>query len=462
MNTSAMNTSAMNLLPMNPSYMKSSYVKLLPVRTTLTRLILALFAVALLLTSCDDQRTQTVTWIEYEPVYMSQQEFISSVGLSEPRDLQEPGKIYLYDGYLFVNEINKGVHIINNRNPSAPYIAGFITIPGNKDIAVRGDLLYADSAGDLLVFDIEDFANPGLVTRMEGVFNLSQNQSPGFPYRQVDPSRGVVVDWEPVEIEEVCSDNCHRFGGGWFGGGWLDGTFRTFASTEGAGGSGATGKGGSMARFAITGDYLYAVDWNSLLTFDISDPEPVQRNNQNVGWMIETIFPYKQNLFIGSANSMYIYDISTPASPKRLSVFRHATACDPVVVEGDYAYVTLRDGEHCPNFAGANQLEVIDVKDLRNPKNIGIYKMIQPHGLGIDNGDLFISEGDHGLKIMDASDPYNVKEISHIKDIRTFDVIPNNGVLIVTGAGGIIQYDYTDIRKLGELSMIPVTKPPVK
>ncbi len=430
--------------------------------THILPLILFLFIVpSLLLTSCDDKRYQTVTWTEFEPVYMSHQEFTASAGLENARDLEEPGKIYLYDGYLFVNEVNKGVHIIDNRDPAAPSFIGFINIPANKDIAVRGDKLYADSSGDLLVFDISDFDNPELITRMEEVFNLSTTQNRGFPYQPVDPSKGVVVDWKPVEVEEVCSDDCHRFPGGGFGG------FRTLTgfSADAAGGSGgsvSTGTGGSMARFAITGDHLYAVDWSSLLTFDISDPEPVKRNKQNVGWMIETIFPYKQNLFIGSANSMYIYDISTPASPKRLSVFRHATACDPVVVEGDYAYATLRDGEHCPNFAGANQLEVIDVKDLRNPKNIGIYKMIQPHGLGIDNGDLFISEGDHGLKIMDASDPYNVKEISHIKDIRTFDVIPNNGVLIVTGAGGIIQYDYTDIRKLGELSMIPVTKPPVK
>lgn len=156
---------------------------------------------------------------------------------------------------------------------------------------------------------------------------------------------------------------------------------------------------------------------------------------------------------------MYIYNITNPASPKLLSRFRHATACDPVVVEGEFAYVTLRDGEVCPNTPGNNQLEVIHVKDLMNPKRVGMYEMLHPHGLGIDNGDLFVSEGEYGLKIMDASDPYNLKEIRHIKDIRTFDVIPNNGVLIVTGKSGIIQYDYSDIYNLKELSTIPVYEP---
>ena len=418
-----------------------------------TKFVMAFFAITLLLlASCDDQRTQTITWTEYEPVYMTQEEFLASVKVTEPREMEEPGKIYLYDDYLFVNDVNEGVHIINNSNPSAPYFAGFVTIPGNKDIAVRGELLYADSAGDLLVFDISDFEKPQLLSRIKDVFNLSQTQFRGHPYRPVDPSRGIVVDWEEVEVEEVCHGDCSQPGRGPWGWGIM--TFGR-ASTDAAGNTGSVGTGGSMARFAITGDKLYAVDWSNLVTFDISAPEPVKRDLQGVGWMIETIFPYNEHLFIGSANAMYIYDIHTnPASPKRVSVFQHATACDPVVVEGDYAYVTLRDGDHCPNITGNNQLEVINVSDLFNPKRIGIYKMLHPHGLGIDSGDLFISEGDYGLKIMDASDPYNVKEVRHIQDIRTFDVIPNDGVLIVTGPTGIIQYDYSDVKNLRELSVI--------
>ncbi|NBC03329.1 MAG: hypothetical protein GVY20_06455 [Bacteroidetes bacterium] len=82
--------------------------------------------------------------------------------------------------------------------------------------------------------------------------------------------------------------------------------------------------------------------------------------------------------------------------------------------------------------------------------------MIKPHGLGIDDGYLFVSEGEFGLKIMDATDPLNIKLLDHIKDIKTFDVIPHNGVLMVTGESGIIQYDYSDIQNLKKLSTIPV------
>lgn len=419
-------------------------------------LLFFLFLISsLFFTSCDDRRLQTVTWIEYEPVYMSHEEFIESAGLEGVRELEKPGKIYLYDNYLFVNEAKQGVHIIDNRDPTSPQFVGFINIPGNKDMAVRGDKLYADSSTDLLVFDISDLQNPELVIRKKDVFDMSYNRFTGNRYRPVDASKGVVVDWKPVEVKEVCRGDCYRFRGGFT----TIGT-SSFSSDAGlSGGSQSTGTGGSMARFAIRGDYLYVVDWSSLITFEISAADPVMHDKQNVGWMIETIFPYNDNLFIGSGNSMYIYDISNPVSPKQLSRFRHATACDPVVVEGDYGFVTLRDGKVCPNKAGENQLEVIDVKDLLNPERIGIYKMINPQGLGIDNGDLFISEGDHGLKILDASDPYDVKLLRHIEDIRTYDVIPNNGVLIVTGGSGIIQYDYSDINNLKELSTIPVYNP---
>ncbi len=422
--------------------------------------ILALLGLLLLLSplfiiSCQDLRTQTITWVEYEPVYMTHEEFLNSVSLETSRDLVNPGKIYFYDGYLFVNEVNKGIHIIDNQNPSSPQNIGFINIPANKDLAIRNELLYADSQKDLLIFDIKNLHNPELIDRVEDVFNISANTPPGFTTQAVDASMGLVVDWKPVVREEVCEGNCHSHPAASRGGFRTMSSDGSFTAGESSGGS-QTGVGGSMARFAITGDYLYAVDDRDLITFDISSHNASKVDRQYVGWLIETIFPYNENLFIGSVNSMYIYDLSNPAFPNQLSVFRHATACDPVVVEGNYAYVTLRDGDNCPNIQGTNQLEVIDVEDLTNPKNIGIYKMIKPHGLGIDDGYLFVSEGEHGLKVLDATDPHNVKEMRHITDIKTYDVIPFNGVLMVTGASGIIQYDYSNINDLILLSTIPV------
>ncbi|MFW6157271.1 MAG: LVIVD repeat-containing protein [Balneolaceae bacterium] len=383
---------------------------------------------------------------------MSHEEFANSVAMEGPRELNKPGKIYFHDGYLFVNEVNKGVHIFDNRDPSSPTKVGFINIPANKDLAVKDDLLYADSHSDLLVFDIQNMEDAELISRKEDVFLTAPNQAPGLQHSHVDPDRGVVVDWEPVEVEEVCENNCAEFRGN-----IAAAESASFSTADASlGSSSGGGVGGSMARFVIAGDYLYAVDDQNLLTFDIASAEPSQRGDENVGWAIETIFSADSSLYIGSASAMYIYDISSPATPKQLSTYTHLTACDPVVVEGDLAYVTLRAGDRCPR--GVNRLEVIDVEDRTLPNKIAQYEMKSPHGLGIDDGRLFISEGEHGLKIMDAEDPYNIKQVQHIEDIKTFDVIPFNNVLMVTGNDGILQYDYSDLNNVQLMSTILIER----
>lgn len=416
----------------------------------LTSMFFFAFLLSLALMGCEDQKMQTVKWTEYEPVYMSEQEFTNSVGMETARELNKPGKIYFYNDYLFVNEVNKGVHIIDNSDPASPAKVGFINIPANKDIAVKDNLLYADSNSDLLVFDIKDLQNPELVKRVENVFSFTANRSPGYPYKPVDQSKGIVVDWEEVEVEEVCQGDCsytHPV---------VDGMWLNTVGAETGGSGGSAGVGGSMARFAITGDYLYAVDDINLLTFDISSPEPTKVNKKDVGWAIETIFPYENNLYVGSQSAMYIFDISNPATPSQMSVYTHLTACDPVVVEGQHAFVTLRENERCPR--AVNRLEVIDVEDPFNPHKVAFYEMISPHGLGIDDGNLFVSEGEYGLKVLDASEPQDIKQLQYIKDIQTYDVIPFNDVLMVTGNNGIMQYDYSNIEKLRHLSTIPVVE----
>ncbi|MBO6524198.1 MAG: hypothetical protein JJ971_10265 [Balneolaceae bacterium] len=416
------------------------------------------FLISIVFSGCEDKRVQTVSWIEYEPVYLSEAEFTASVQLQSPQDLEEPGKIYFYDGYLFVNEVNKGVHIIDNSDPANPENVGFLNIPANKDIAVNGALLYADSNSDLLVFDIQDIENPQLISRSEDVFSNWSEIYLGFPYQEIEASKGIVVDWKEVKITEVCeSDDCYIYNprfGIW---GELDLASGSVAF-EGSGNRSpsvnGTGKGGSMARFAVSGDYLYAVDDRSLITVDISSPTPLIGNKDNIGWRIETIFPYQNHLFIGSQSAMYIYSIETPSSPAEISVYSHLTACDPVVVQGEYAFVTLREGDICPR--GENRLEVIDIGNIGNPQEVASYTMKSPYGLGIDGDHLFVSEGESGLKVMDASDPLDIKMIRSITDIKTFDVIPFNNVLMVTGNSGIVQYDYSDINNIVRLSTIPV------
>ena len=91
----------------------------------------------LLLSSCiQDKCEQSVTYITLTPEYISFEDFrtepITSVAA---RELEAPGKMYFYNDFIFISELNEGIHILDNSNPSNPQRVSFITIPGNRDLA---------------------------------------------------------------------------------------------------------------------------------------------------------------------------------------------------------------------------------------------------------------------------------------------------------------------------------------
>lgn len=223
-----------------------------------------------------------------------------------------------------------------------------------------------------------------------------------------------------------------------------------------------SGKGGSMARFTIACNHLYVVDATSLHVMNISDPaNPVFVRKIDVAGTvlttIETIFPFGNYLLIGSSTGMYIFSIAADCSnPVYIAEFQHVMSCDPVVAEGNYAYVTLRSGGDCRIGWVANQLDIIDISNIYNPKLEATHEMAEPWGLGIDNKTLFICHGDYGLGVYNVNNPKVLDTIHFFHDIKSYDVIPHNSVLLVTGPGGIYQYDYSDLNNLVLLSTITV------
>jgi hypothetical protein len=123
------------------------------------------------LPSCEF-RTSVDNISKYDPVYINKSELKNSVfWASGEVDLKEVGKIYTKDNLLFINELYKGVHIFDNRNPASPQKIGFLHIAGNVDIAIKHNFLYADNAIDLVVVDLSDLPNKvRVVARSEGVF----------------------------------------------------------------------------------------------------------------------------------------------------------------------------------------------------------------------------------------------------------------------------------------------------
>lgn len=409
---------------------------------------------------CSDKVEVTQTYTVMEPIYMTPEEIRSAVEISEPENINALGKIYLYGHFVFVNEPSEGIHVVNNSDPANPEIVNFINIPGNFNMSIKGDILYADSYIDLVAIDISNMNDIKVVNRIEDIFsNFNQMQQSFY-----DPEKGVIVDWSEVQTITVTEED---FAGGYpsyFK--YSSGVAFLGASDEAANVSRTmiapttpqVGIGGSMARFTIYGDYLYGVDHSHLFVFDISDLNNPQAGfKKELGWGIETIFPYQDKLFIGSETGMHIYDISKPDIPLKLSVFEHIRSCDPVVVQDTIAYVTLRGGNGCRN-GFTNQLDVIDVSDPTNPELITSHNMDNPHGLGIDDNLLFICEGGSGLKIFNVTDYETIPQnmIAQFSGLDAFDVIPFNDILIMIGQDGLYQFDYSTPEDIKLLSGIPI------
>lgn len=421
------------------------------------RILVALLALGLV--GCRDRCQQKVTYRTQRQYFITSAELRAAVKTLPAQDLENPGKIYVRGSFLFINERKKGIHLIDNANPASPRVVSFLNIPGNTDIAVRGNVLYADSYTDLLAFDISNPTEAKLLNRVDKAFPSGSVDGLHWQY---DEFRQQVVDTRWEWVTEVQDTDCENSVGWGWRGPWVYASMdaRTLSNTGAQSAfnpnNGGTGTGGSMARFALHDRFLYAVTNTEMRLFDVSQPAaPKASTTVNLGWGIETIFPYGDKLFIGSTTGMHIYDNANPARPERLSTFQHAMRCDPVVVQDDYAYVTLQAGNLCGGVE--SQLDVVDLTDLRAPKLAKSYPMEKPFGLGIDRQTLFVC--DNGLKTFNAANPLALNLLSHFKHLNAYDVIPLGGTLLLIGSDGLYQYDYAaDPKNPRLLSVLPVKR----
>lgn len=385
----------------------------------------------------------TKTYTIYTPVYKDRAEVLANIRSSTPQPIQEKGKIFLYGNYIFLNELNKGVHVINNSNPSAPVREAFIDIPGNVDIAVNGNTLYADLYTDLLAIDISNPLQSALKKVVRNVFPERQYSS---TFRS-DTTK-VITGWTAKDTTVNAADEGNIV--------WWDRVM--FSSPLSANAKAAApGIAGSMARFSVVNDYLYAVNTYMLHVLDIANPQdPTSIATSSIGANIETIYPFKDKLFIGSSGGMFIYSIANPAAPVRQGQFTHARACDPVVADDNYAYVTLRAGTFCTGTN--NQLDIVNVQNVLAPTLAKTYPMTNPHGLAKDGDLLFICDGKDGLKVFDASNVLGIRQVKHIKDMEAYDAIAWNNHLIVIASDGLYQYSYNTGGDLTLLSKISINQ----
>lgn len=420
------------------------------------------FLPILLLASCiRDSCNMSYTYLHYVPIYMDPIAFENAVKVENATEILRPGKIFAYEDAIFVNDIARGIHIVDNSQPASPQKIAFINIPGTYDISVVCNKLYVDSSSDLLIFDVQNLSQPILLDRVKNVLPRITTYR-GF---QADPQKGVVIDWQVEEARLRTDYSCDEQIPLVIQNNFVNDPDEAPVVVNSINRSGiipvSDGKAGSISRFATKEDYFYVVSPSSLFTYQINEcTRPSFVNEFSFTDRLvqaETIFLHDNLLFIGAQNGMAVFSIGNSASPELLSNNLHSFGCDPVIFDGSYAYVTLHSSEiqtQCPGWA--NQLDIWSMQDPSNPQFMATFPMTSPRGLGIDNGLLFIADGPAGLKVFDNKNPPKVGEfmIGQYGNMLMQDVIPYNGTLICVGKEGLSQYDYSDGHNLQLISQI--------
>lgn len=401
--------------------------------------------------SCTDQCEETREVVTYKPVYIDLDTYNQEVKTVAPREVVLPGVINRYGHYLFINEWNQGIHVIDNADPAHPITTQFIEINNNKHFSIKDGILYANRYDALVAVDIHDLNEVKEVNRIPQVF---------FDEAQVT-EQGILSHYELVGTRETgaCGNNF----------GWMsDGTlfFSEFSSTnapdfistadvrnvmDGIPSQG-TSVGSSTARFSIIDDKLLVLTSNELNAYSISNVSDIQLVGSSSIVDAETIFPMGEYIFVGGQSGMSINKLNENGTLSYISDYAHSRSCDPVVANDGFAYVTLRSGNTCQGYT--NQLDVLDIHDIFNPKLVNTHILTNPRGLTLLGSKLYVCDGPVGVRVFDLTDPRGTA--SGIFDkLHANDILPvNSDVLVVSGEDGIYQLDVSDRDHPAFLSII--------
>ena len=378
-----------------------------------------------------------VTYTKATAVYGDLEVIRDTPLLENARPISNAGKVFVAENMLLIGEEEKGIHVIDNTDPKNPTNLSFINIPGNREFYIKGNILYAESLYDMIKVDISNQNQPKLVSRVKDAFANSDDFK--------DANNNTLIRFEFEEVTEKVTESSEIYQQIW---GHQEIYYFNFASViippsqvpvSFAGNSGASI--GSVNRIAVVDNFIYVISRDIITPFEDNGTLSVH-DRQFGGGNMETIYPNGDKLYIGTAQSMLVYDISNPATPQFETSFAHANSCDPVLPCGNVAYVTLRTGDvgNCPG--DVNALLVLDMESGQ-PNQLQEIEMESPFGMSMANGRLFVGEGRNGLKIFNAEDKKNIVLESWEADIEAYDIIHHPtqaNLILIAGPNGISQY----------------------
>jgi hypothetical protein len=416
-----------------------------------TALTLASLIVILFVSSCThDLGKATVTYTKATAEYGDIESLRSTPLITGVQEIEDAGKIFVSDQMLLIGEEGRGIHVLNNMDPTNPTQVLFINIPGNREFYVQGDILYAESIYDMLKIDISDIANPYLVTRIEQgvwqeIYNHKGEALIGFEFEQVTEEIELNDDTD-MDFWNSQPTQYYDYANNLIPPSALPSSF-----------AGNNADIGTVNRIAYLNEHVYLISRTNMNVYrDNGQFELVSQSS--VGWEMETIYPLENKLYVGSRSAMTVFNAADPDFPSHEAEYWHETSCDPVMpVTSRTAYLTLRSGEFgdCPG--DINALHVLDINGNGWIDQLHEIEMKSPFGMTIIGDELFVGEGDAGFKVFDISDVRNPVLSRTIKSVEAYDIIAhptNANMILIAGPAGFSQFQVGNDFELQLLSTI--------
>jgi len=91
--------------------------------------------IAFFFTGCMKDKV-TRTYKISTPIFEVLTKFRETIKSQPASEIGVAGKMTLDGNYIYLSEPYKGIHVIDNSDPSSPKNVSFINIPGNEDMAI--------------------------------------------------------------------------------------------------------------------------------------------------------------------------------------------------------------------------------------------------------------------------------------------------------------------------------------
>lgn len=202
-------------------------------------------------------------------------------------------------------------------------------------------------------------------------------------------------------------------------------------------------------------DYLYIADGNSILVYNMTDPERpkliTKFTDFNEPLHVDGLSISEDRLYTASgAGWVNVLNISDPETPEKLYQFNYLDSSSDVAVHGEYMYV-----------ADANAgLLIFDLYDRKDPSLIGMFYILRSNisgslqgwgGISVEvSGNYAFLSGasNKGFYIIDISDKTAPREVYHSLGKNVYDIAVLGNDVYLARADGTADFDKLNISNI--------------